>query len=124
MLADLSFLIREHFPRSSSLECAQGLKGLGITAGSPNDPPEPLSYQLSGMSFGSRPERHMLGESRRCPALSTAAPFYHLSPSDTGDKLTSLLQPHEPGSGTAEAQLLLQQLAGIIAQNPRADHAL
>ncbi len=66
----------------------------------------------------------MLGESRSYPALSTAAPFYHLSPSDTGDKLTSLLQPHEPNSRSAEAQLLLKQLAGIVAQNPRADHAL
>jgi hypothetical protein len=34
------------------------------------------------------------------------------------------LRPHELGSGPAEAQSLLKQLAGIVAQNPRADHAL
>src|ERR1700723_4513830 len=39
---------------------------------------------------------------------------------DTGYKSTSLLQPHGPGSGSAEAQLLLKQLAGIGAQNPPA----
>src|ERR1022692_2396214 len=76
------------------------------------------------MSFRSRAERHMLRESRRYPALSTAPPPLTSRPSGTGDKTTSLLQPHEPGSGSAEAQLLLKQLAGIVAQNPRADHAL
>ena len=52
----------------------------------------------------------------------------HLSiicrPSATGDKTTSLLQPHEPGSGSAEAQLLLELRVGIVAQNPRTDDAL
>ena len=63
-------------------------------------------------------------ESRTYPALSTTAAFHHCSASDTGGKPTSLSQPHEPGSGSAEAQLLLKQLAGIVAQNPPADHAL
>ena len=35
-----------------------------------------------------------------------------------------LLLPHKPGSGSAEAQLLLNHFAGILAQNPPADHAL
>jgi hypothetical protein len=32
--------------------------------------------------------------------------------------------PHKPGPGSTEAQLLLKQLPGIVAQNPPADHAL
>ena len=34
------------------------------------------------------------------------------------------LRPHELGSESAKAQLLLKQLAGTVAQNPPADHAL
>jgi len=34
------------------------------------------------------------------------------------------LRPDVPNSESAEAQLLLKQLAGIVAQNPPADHAL
>ena len=44
--------------------------------------------------------------------------------SDSGGKPTSLLQPRPPGSGSAEAQLLLNHFAGILAQNSPADHAL
>ena len=61
-----------------------------------------------------------------CGARAVPSPkgLYHFSPSNTGDKPTSLLQPHELRSGSAEAQLLLKQLAGIVAQNPQADRAL
>jgi len=51
------------------------------------------------------------------PRLSMTSP-----PSDTGGKPTLLLQPHKPGSGSAEAQLLLNHLASIVAQNPPGDH--
>jgi hypothetical protein len=44
-----------------------------------HDPSEPLGYQFSGMSFRSRAERYMRRESRRYPALSTAASFHHFS---------------------------------------------
>ena len=40
------------------------------------------------------------------------------------DPRTRSLRPHETGSGSAGAQLLLKELAGIVAQNPRTDHAL
>lgn len=62
------------------------------------------------------------GESRTYPALSNAHLSIPTRPSDTGGKPTSLLHPHEPGSGLA-AQLLLKQLADIVAQNPPADRA-
>lgn len=39
-------------------------------------------------------------------------------------KAESLLQAHEPGYGSAETQLLLKLLAGIVAQNPTADRVL
>ena len=39
-------------------------------------------------------------------------------------KAESLLQGHEPGYGSAETQLLLKLLAGIVAQNPPADRVL
>jgi hypothetical protein len=44
-------------------------------------------------------------------------------PSDAGGE-QQLLGPHKPGPGSTEAQLLLKQLPGIVAQNPPADHAL
>jgi hypothetical protein len=37
---------------------------------------------------------------------------------------TSLSPPEQPGSGPAEAQLLLKQLAGIVAESFPADYAL
>ena len=61
------------------------------------------------------------------PALSIAAHVPRLlGPQDIGDYCLRRrsLWPHEPGSGSAEAQLFLKQLAGIVAQNPPADHAL
>jgi len=76
MLADLAEVIREYF-----LEARLG----SVRKGTPNDPPEPLSYQFSGMSFRSRAERYMLRESRRYPALSTAPPSITSRTSDTGD---------------------------------------
>jgi hypothetical protein len=66
----------------------------------------------------------MLREQEVSCSLNRGAFSITSRPSDTGDKTTSLLQPHEPSSRSAEAQLLLKQFAGIVAQTPRADHAL
>jgi hypothetical protein len=62
----------------ASPECAQGLRGLGITSGTPNDPPEPLRYQFSGMSFRSRAERYMLRESKRLSCSLNLGTFLSL----------------------------------------------
>jgi hypothetical protein len=61
------------------------------------------------------------------PALSIAAHAPRLlGPQDSGDCCLRrrLLRPHETGSGSAEVQSLLELLAGFVAENPRADHAL
>src|ERR1700678_1062766 len=57
------------------------------------------------------------------PALSTTLGSHHARPPDT-DRKQQLLPPDRPNSGSPEAQLLLKLLAGIVAQNPPADHAL
>jgi transposase len=61
-------------------------------------------------------ERQQVRQTRTRPSLRSLHDWLEAS-------LTKS-QPRKRGSGSAEAQLLLKQLAGIVAENPRADHAV
>ena len=49
---------------------------------------------------------------------------FHPSPTSDTRRKRQLLAPDESNSGSAEAQLLLEQLTCIVAQNPPADHSV